>query len=267
MRISLFTFLLIFSLCLNAQEDWQLDTTISIDQAQQVYADHLGNVYLINKWTVTKYSPDFEEKFIYNNPGLGEITYLNIFNPFNVMVYYQDYNQFVFLDNKLNPNLNAFEPAVQGYFDVQWAATFDENDIWFYDQVSDKMYRWSLTQNKELNTSLQVSPLAGSETRPNFMWATLKNVYLNIPDVGILVFDNFGSYQKTFPITHLNEFYLSESSIVFLNKGQLEYFNDFTKNSKIRKLPTIEFVDFCFAEDRIYLLEKGQLKIFTTGKK
>ena len=245
-----------------AQNAWEIDTTIKTDDAQQVYADHLGNVYLVNKWTITKLNDKFEKEFIYNNPTAGDITYLNVFNPFNVLVYFKDYNQYEFLDNKLNPNLNQFVPANEGYYDVQLAATFDNNNLWFYDQVSDKIYKWSLTQNKVESASLQVNPLAGNLERPNYLYATLKNVYLNIPDIGILVFDNFGSYQRTIPISGLKNFFLSNSSLVFINELELEWFNDFTKTSKKQELPLVGFDDLFFAEDKLYILKGGELSVF-----
>ncbi len=245
-----------------AQSTWQLDTVIKTTGAQQVYADHLGNVYLVNKWTINKLNAKLEQEFIYNNPTVGDITYLNVFNPFNVLVYFQDYNQFDFLDNKINPNLNRFVPADAGYFDVQLAATFDNNNLWFYDQVSDKIYKWSLTLNKEISSSLQINQLTGNVKRPNFLYTTLKNVYLNIPDIGILVFDNFGSYQRTIPIAGLKNFFLSNSSLVFINGTQLEWFNDFTKTSVKRELPIADFDDLFFAEDKLYILKDGDLSVY-----
>jgi len=248
-----------------SQSGWELDTAFETN-ATQVYADHLGNLYLTNEWTITKHSWGFEEKFVYNSPGLGNINFVNTFNPFNVLLYYQDYNQFIFLDNKLNPNLNAFEPSNVGYYDVQLSATFDENDIWFYDQGTDKIYKWSLTQGKELSASLQVGQLSGSDTRPNYIWATLKNVYLNVPEIGVLVFDNFGSYKSSIPIKGLKEFFFSESSLVFFTDEEIELFNYFTKASKKEALPEKGFIDLYFAEDKLYFLKQGQLKIFTRVK-
>ena len=248
-----------------AQSGWELDTAFQTN-ATQVYADHLGNIYLTEKWTIKKHNSVFDETFVHNNPGLGNINFVNTFNPFNVLLYYPDYNQFVFLDNKMNSNLNAFEPSNVGYYDVQLSATFDENDIWFYDQVTDKLYKWSLTQGKELSTSLQIGQLSGSDSRPNYMWATLKNVYLNVPEIGVLVFDNFGSYKSTIPIKGLKEFYFSESSLVFFTEDEMELFNYFTKASKKVALPENGFSDLYFAEDKLYLLKEGQLKIFTRVK-
>lgn len=248
-----------------AQMDWELDTAFETN-ATQVYADHLGNVYLTEKWTIVKHSAEFDETFVHNNPGLGNINFVNTFNPFNVLLYYPDYNQFVFLDNKMNSNLNAFEPSNVGYYDVQLSATFDENDIWFYDQVTDKLYKWSLTQSKELSSSLQIGQLSGSDSRPNYMWATLKNVYVNVPEIGVLVFDNFGSYKSTIPIKGLSEFYFSESALVFFTEGEMEVFNYFTKASKKVELPEKGFDDLYFSEGKLYLLKGGQLKIFTRVK-
>jgi len=262
MKLKGFLILFFAGQVLLAQSTWQLDTILKTDNAQQVYADHLGNVYLVNKWTITRLNEKFEKEFIYNNPTVGNITYLNVFNPLNVLVYFEDYNQYVFLDNKLNPNLNEFVPANAGYYDVQLAATFDNNNLWFYDQVSDKIYKWSLTQNKVESASLQINPLSGNVERPNYLYATLKNVYLNIPDIGILVFDNFGSYQRTIPIAGLKSFFLSNSSMVFINDLNLEWFNDFTKQSAQRKLPLETYDDLFFAEDKLYILKESELRVY-----
>lgn len=261
MRNNLLILCILFATISQAQ--WQLSDSLKAANSSLVSADHLSNVYWATDGTLNKYDFDKDEYFVYNNPGLGAIEYINVFNPFNILVYYKDYNQYVFLDNKLNPNLNAFSPSNNGYFDVQLAAVFDQNNIWFYDQVTDKIYKWSLTQNKLLHTSLQINQLSSYSERPNFIYATLKNVYLNIPDIGILVFDNFGSYQRTLPIKNLNQFYLSKSSIVFEKEGLLEKFNDFTKSSTNFKLPTAQYLDLYYNQDKLYLLTENLVKIYT----
>ena len=182
-----------------------------------------------------------------------------MFNPLNLLVFYEESNQYLFLDNRLNPNLNSFTPANSGYFDVQLAATKDQNNIWFYDQVNDKIHLWSLSQNIVLNSSLQIRQLVSNKERPNFLYATIKNVYLNIPDVGIVVFDNLGNYLKTIPIKGLKRFFFSESSLVFVKDDKLEVFNYFTKESGIFEID-VDFKDLSFSNDRLFILKNNVVK-------
>ena len=260
----LFSILFLFTTQIFGQTE--LENSFPSFSATQVYVDHLGNIYLVSDANVYKTDRYGKKLFEYNNPGLGKVTYINVFNPLNILVFYEESNQYVFLDNRLNPNLNNFVPANSGYFDVQLTATKDQNNIWFYDQVNDKIHLWSLTRNVVLSSSLQVRQLAFNNARPNYIYATIKNVYLNIPDVGIIVFDNFGSYEKSIPITNLKKFALTESGIIFEKDGLIEQFNLFTKESVIHKIPDDSYSDISFYNDRIILLKKDIIKIYKISK-
>jgi hypothetical protein len=62
--------------------------------------------------------------------------------------------------------------------------------------------------------------------KPNFLSANNEFVYLNDPLVGIMVFDIFGSYQKTIPILGLKKFTVKEGKIIYGNAGHiLQYQN------------------------------------------
>ncbi|MDA3780091.1 MAG: hypothetical protein PF487_07745, partial [Bacteroidales bacterium] len=65
--------------------------------------DNLNNIYLIDGADIDKQNFISGEKFHYNNEFLGEVSFLDVSNPFRILVYYKDFNQFIILDNTLSP--------------------------------------------------------------------------------------------------------------------------------------------------------------------
>ena len=263
MKIKLkFLLFFLFPMLCFAQNTWHLDTVLEAENVTQVYTDHFNNVYTVTQSTLKKYDATGKYLKQYNNPGLGNITYINTFNPLNILVYFKDYNQFVFLDNYLNPNLNLFTPANFGFYDVQFASTVDQNSVWFYNQVDDKLRLWSLTENKVLNATLQISQITSVTGRPHYIWSSIKNVYLIYPETGILVFDNFGGFQKIIPIRGIEKIFLTDVNLVFIENQNIVAFNSFTKQETSAALPILESEDVWLSQDQLVILKEGKVYLY-----
>jgi hypothetical protein len=79
-------------------------------------------------------------------------------------------------------------------------------------------------------------------------------VYLNDPAIGVLVFDIFGSYEKTIPVKGLKKFQILQDQIVYFENNQLSSYNSFTLEKKALSLPDTASVTWA-------VLEKSRLGI------
>jgi hypothetical protein len=82
-------------------------------------------------------------------------------------------------------------------------------------------------------------------------------VYLNDPLVGILVFDIFGSYQKTIPILGLKKFAVKEGKIIYGKGGHiLQYQN--LRTDTLRTIQ-IKMEQFSMAGASAYWMQSDSL--------
>ena len=196
-----------------------------ITEANQIYSDNLGNLYVVKDFALLKYNPSGNLLFTYSDNFMGEISSISIGEGLKVMVYYRDNGQMVVLDNTLSQIASAVNLNFNNLGTTTLATTSVQNSFWFFDPIGGAIIRTTNTINVIFNSG-NLSQLLNYRINPNFMVEYSNRLYLNDPKIGILVFDIFGTYLKTIPIKGLIKFQVAEKGLYFYSNNQL-YFYDF----------------------------------------
>jgi len=99
--------------------------------------DSLGAMYSLTNNVLTKQTDT--QNWQYKNPILGKITKVDLLNPLKIVVFFQNFNTVVLLDNQLNEtqkinlsdNINPILPFAVGLASA--------NRLWIYDSLSQKV--------------------------------------------------------------------------------------------------------------------------------
>lgn len=255
-----------FSLAsIQAQSDTSYTLIRSIPCAAKFFTtDKLQQTYLINaKNEVVKYNTSGTPIFRYNNNTLGRLHVVDATNPFNVLLYYPDYQTVITLDRTLNKTgeINLFDLDI---INVQAIASSNDNNVWVYDDVSFKLKK--INQNGQvLAESNDLSLLLGSAPQPAQIKARENWVYVNDPDMGILIFDAFAQYHKTLPFKNANYFQLIGDQLLYEQEGKLLNFNLKSLLTNPILLPTaLKAADqFSFQKNHFYVLKEKQLDVYS----
>ena len=200
----------------------------TITQKTQAFTtDALQNVYIITpENTLIKYDTDGNEVFRYAAKTNGKLETIDASNPFNILLYYPDFQTLVTLDRTLT------ETGTYNLYDLQIAqptavALSDVNEIWIYDNAPFQLRKFV----KETNFWKQTSHFSVQfpNSKPNGMIAKDGSVYLNVPTYGIYVFDNYGHLDKTLSIKNITDFQWFDNQIIYRQNG--EYFRYLIKSS------------------------------------
>ncbi len=131
----------------------------------------------------------------------GKITDVDVSDPFRTLLFYRDFNKIIFLDKNLSEITSPIVLDDLGYYNVLSVCQSVNGGFWIFDQsLSSVIYI-----DKNLNTikkSSQLSDLIGQEMDQKQVFMLEKNdyIYLGVSGEGILLFDSYGTYIKTFPI-------------------------------------------------------------------
>ena len=88
-------------------------------------------------------------------------------------------------------------------------------------------------------------------------------VYMNDPNIGILVFDIFGSYEKTIPLKGLRKFQILQDQVIYFDNNQLNAYNSFTLELKSLALPDTADVSLAVIEkDRLGIMKKERIDFY-----
>lgn len=226
-------------------------------KANTIAVDNFQNFYSASNNSVLKFSNEGNFICRYEEFKYGKIGMIDISNPMKMMVYYPDFSTVVTLDKFLSP-LNTYNFFELGYQNISAVASSSDGRIWFYDNTDFKLKKMDETgkvflESQQLNVLIQQAP------NPNFMKERDNKVYVNDPNIGIMVFDIFGSYSKTIPLKGLKRFQILQDEIVYFENGQLNSYNPLTLEVKSLALP--DTIDVSLA-----VLEKNRLGVMRKEK-
>lgn len=260
--------LLLFSATLQAQQyNYKLITTLQ-QAVEQIAVDNLQQLYTVSKdYKLNKYDAKGNLLYSFNENSLGSLSHIDVSNPLQTLVYYQEYNTIILLDRTLS-ELYRFDLADLDIFQAKALGISRDNNLWFYDQNSATLKKTD-QQGKILQESADLTLVVDVELNPNFLVEQDNKVYLNNPKEGILVFDVFGGYLQTIELPNLDFFQVYEQQLFYLEKNKLMSFDlsllqiaNITLPMNISNLKQIGL-----AQEQLYLHYPDQIMVYQIEKK
>jgi hypothetical protein len=230
-------------------------------KANSIAVDNFGSFYTASNNGVLKFSSDGKFLYRYEEFKYGKIGMIDVSNPMKMLVYFPDFSTVVTLDRFL-AQLNTYNFFELGYQNISAVASSTDGRIWFYDNTEFKLKKIDeagkvFRESQQLNVVLEQAP------NPNFMIERDSKVYLNDPAIGIMVFDIFGSYEKTIPLKGLKKFQILQDQIVYFENSQLSSYNAFTLELKSLALPDTADVSLAVLEkSRLGIMKKERIDFY-----
>jgi hypothetical protein len=195
---------------------------VELDRLDQIYLQTDGNL-------LAKINLKTGVKVEYFDNRQGAIDELDVYDPLNIVAFYRPYGIVKILDNTLNViktiNLQNSTP----YANVKNVATSNDGGLWIYDDIRQRIVK--LDDN--LNTKIQsnnLSDLGLQNVQIKLLKEYKNKLYVLIHDGSILVFDNFGQFQKKIKALSSSSFTFVGDRICQLFDGSLHCYDDFQKS-------------------------------------
>ena len=233
--------------------------------AKVLLTDPLGNIYLLTGTKLIKRDASTQEQLEYSNLALGEITSVDVSDPFKILLFYQRQNQVIFLNNKLAPIGSPVKLDDLGHEDVELVCSSGREGFWIYERMQGQLFHYN-NSLKQVHQSISLKSIVDDKMRPAYMTEENDQLYLNIPDFGILVFNQFGGYMYTIPLINVDRFQVAGNNVYYLSDHMLIEYNPIVKNSRNIPLPdTSDVLDAGISRDLLFLLKKDSYKIYKSN--
>lgn len=148
---------------------------VSLDCDQFLKYDQFGFYYYIKNNSLFKTKE--KESFEYKNVSLGEITKVDLLNPLTIILFYENFNTAVLLDNQLNEmqKINLSEnptPIMAGAIGLA-----SQNQLWVYNNLTQQIGLFNFLKNEYKTISIPfVKNLKKYQTDFNiFYWIDEEN--------------------------------------------------------------------------------------------
>ena len=242
--------------------DYQVIQKITVD-AQLMTTDKLGQLYIsTTKNEVIKYNPEGKEVFRFSNNTLGKLAHIDVTNPFNILLYYPEYMMIYTLDRTLNKT-GEFNLLDLELTDVEAVAMSNDNNVWLYDIIFYKIKKIN-RKGEVLKESENLSNQFDRPLLPNFILERENWLYVNDPNLGILIFDTFGQHIKTLDFKGLTSFQIFDNQLIFKEKNQLKVFHLQSLVTTIITLPDGVTLDHQVAiqKNKLFVMKNNGVEIF-----
>ena len=247
--------------------------SITIDSFQLIHTfpergvyftvDKLQQVYLLTEDnTIIKYTSDKTEAFRYNNNTRGPVGYIDATDPFNVLLFYPDFQAIASLDRTMNERafLLLYNSNI---INASAIALARDNNIWVYDQATFNLSKINaagevLLSSDNLSAQLDQAPIITQIiARSNY-------VFLLSKEQGVFIFDSFGQFYQLLPFKGFDQMQVIDQTILLHKKGQsLIYHMERLRETSLSLPPkAINTISTYWNSGRFYsLMKDGQLLI------
>ena len=231
--------LLIFAITfgLSAYSQWVVKDSIT-GPADRIEIDNLDHIYKVVNTEVFKYNKKGELLFRYSDKQLGNIGHIDVTYPLRPLLLYPELNYLVILDNTMSNNRGQINLLDHNIGLGLLACSSVQNHFWFYDAMKFALIRTD-ENFKEVSSTGNLAQILGIELNPTSMTEFANRLYVMNPSTGIMVFDIFGTYIKTIPVTGITDFQVFENEIAYLDKNTLIRYNTLLFELKEIELPYI----------------------------
>ena len=202
MKIKIIVFLLFFNLISNFGQSKKVTifkvNSMVLNADTFVGIDGLGYMYFIKNTVFYKLKG--QETWQYQNVALGEITKIDIINPLKIVLFYENFNSIVLLDNQLNEIQNLNFSTLSDGIIAHGIGKSAQNSVWIFNTGNQKLglFNYETKVYMQLNQPLKNNVLFYESDFNYFTWIDEKqmaysmDVFGKIIEIGLIpVFDSF----------------------------------------------------------------------------
>ncbi len=238
---------------LNAQE-LKLISSETIHMDTFIGFDSYQNLYSIKDKVLHKNGE--EGSFIFNDFQLGDIHTVDIVNPLKVVVYYEDTNNVVFLDNKLNEIERINFNELSDFINLGSATNAGANKLWLFNIDSQQLELYDYREKRRTTVS-QPFPgkLISQVSNFNYCYMLTEKMIRGFNVYGSLLFESPSEGYSKMTMEHRNFALVSGNNVFFVRDNSVEPI----------KLPIYEntIKDLQLTKDFLYIYDGNKLHIFS----
>ena len=232
--------LLYFAATLTAQDAPRLSWTIDRPDLQQWQADQVDFLYLVANNSIEKYDQKGQLLATYRENNLGAIAKIDVNNPFQILVFFEEYGKVVLLDRTLSEQQRFSVGELEGGDFLQAIGLSSDNQIWLYDTelfLLRKINRNGKTIRQSLDLSLL---LPNQDFRPTSICEHQNTVFLHDPNSGIAIFDPLANFIRFLPLPNQKTIHFFGLYILYMDAGKLKSYNLSRREQQIEQFPDFD---------------------------
>lgn len=221
-------------LCLTGLiSDVRIHTIIPV-KADKIYIDDFDNLYVVAGSSLIKYNSEGDKLFVFDSPYNEKISMADIKNPMKILVFFENQNKLIFLDNKLSLIGDEIYLENKNVYNDVLVSESESGGVWTVD-ISNRIL---IKFNSEFSEEFRKDLFEINED-PNYLFSDNNNLYIKTKQGTVFVYDNLGNYNFKLNKRIHSDFRLDQNTVQYFNKQNqsLISYNIETEDSTVLKMP------------------------------
>jgi len=227
----------------------------------QIELDEIGNIYTVNRTRMEKWSSDGTLLFRSADLNYGDITQFDLSNPLMPFAYYREQAKVVFLDNTLSQQGSTIDLFEKGFLQVEYICGSRGDAFWLWDARMSELIRVDRAF-QPLSSTGNLGVVLGLELHPVQVTERGNSVFLVDPELGILIFDIYGTYRTRLPVKTTKPIRVVDDNLLFMSDDGLHILDPTRTQEDVLPLPEGAFESYTFARNRLFLSGGGTTKVY-----
>ncbi|HNP32145.1 MAG TPA: hypothetical protein PKN96_02500 [Flavobacterium sp.] len=254
---SVIYFLLCLSFTFSFGQNHKLKTTAletkELENKTYIGFDGLGNNYYIKDNIFTKQNET--QKWEYKNVALGKITSVDYINPLKIVVFYEDFNTIITLDNQLNEiqKLNLFD--IDNTIFASKIGLASQDQFWIYNSLTQQIMLFDYLKNtfKNIGNPIQENIKYTQSDFNNFYWVDEVNNWYSI--------DIFGKVKLLANIPPFEKIQIVDNEKILFSRDNILYcLNNVTKTVYEIEIVEKSFKNYYYKDQILAIFTNQQIK-------
>lgn len=258
MKITLSILIICISITCFAQ--WQESRQFEIE-ADKIALDELGNLYCSNENTFYKCNPEGEILYTYTNSFLGKIQSFDVSDPFKLLLFFNNFNQIVYLDNNLSELRTPISLDDLDLYEADAVCASHRGGFWVYLSGNSQLLRYNNNLQQAHQNNIIIEQEVNIENM--YLMETAHFLILSLPPEGIFVYDGLGSFVKTIPAENAKFIQSEKQKLFYVEDNKLTICDLRTGKNEIIELPETNNLGVAYNNGSLYLLDSKKIRIFT----
>jgi len=228
--------------------------------------DNLDQVYYVKGPKLTKLNQDGTLNCEFSNNLLGDITSIDVTDPLRILVYYKEMNQILFLDNKLTEIISPVVFDDLDIFSTDGACGSYQNRFWVYNDQNHRAFQYN-EKRQQMQQSTSLDQIINEFSSINSLFEKGNFLYLNMKDIGVIIFDSFGSYFKTFPAKNITSFQVTRNSYYYIKDGNVMIYKFENMTESIFPVESVnKIIQIFIIKEKLYFLSGNSIQFVNLKK-
>ncbi len=248
------TFFLFSSFCFSQNIQTIKISSEKVTFNKYVGFDEYGTNYFVDQNIF--YKQEKIQTLNFKNIALGKITNIDLTNPLKIVLFYEDFNTVITLDNQLNETNNINFSGIETPIIAHATGIAAQNRLWIFDLQSQKIGLFDYLNNKynPLSNLIQ-EPIKCYNTDFNYFYYTNAKNQLFSCDV-------FGKIIEIETFSDLENFMVSENEMIYKTGNNLFLFDLKTKKNNQINLNQKTFENFSYKNQILTIFTNQEITTF-----